>query len=85
MVKVLAVVVLLAVAQAVPACEGGKPKIIIGYVQEKRFIAREPVPWLIVIESIEYPAPQDFWNRVGVGDLVKYDGLTWTLIRKATS
>jgi len=94
MVKVLAVVALLAVAQLIPSC-GGRPGssggeevtpsqiVVIGWVEEKRHRVFETTPYMVVINSNEYGVPYAFWLKVGVGDLVKFDGTKWTIVRKA--
>ncbi len=95
MVKVLAVVALVVVLQIIPSCGGakpsddsssvgsGKPAVVIGWVDEKRTDPRETVPWLVVINSQGYGVPYAFWRQVSIGDLVKYDGEVWTIVRKA--
>jgi hypothetical protein len=95
MIKVLAVVALLAVAQVFPSCGGhqstsddqsgpsvSKPPQVIGWIDEKRHRAWEFDPYIIVINSHEYGVPQTFWMSVGVGDLVKYDGDIWKIVEK---
>ena len=93
MVKVLAVVVLLAVAQIFPSC-GGKPGSsdepavsgtaqVIGWVDEKRTRVYETIPWMVVINQLEYGVPYEFWLTVDIGDLVKFDGQKWSIVRKA--
>jgi len=91
MVKVLAVVVLMAVAQILPSCGGGPggaadepagPQVI-GWVDEKRSRVWETIPHIIVINQLEYGVPYDFWASVGVGDLVKFDKGKWSVVRKA--
>lgn len=92
MVKVLAVVVLLAVAQILPSCGGGPGSSgepasggaeIIGWVGEKRTRIYETTPWIIVINQVEHGVPYEFWTTVDVGDLVKFDGQRWSIVRKA--
>jgi hypothetical protein len=91
MIKVMAVVALVSVAQIIPSCGLGSaddPSVtsgaqVIGWVDEKRARVSETVPWLIVINHHEYPVPYDFWLAVGVGDLVKLQGGTWSIVRKA--
>ena len=91
MVKVLAIVLLLAVAQLIPSCgdrgddEASSRPQVIGWVAEKRTKVQNMLPHLIVINQVEYGVPYEFWLNVGVGDLVKYDGMTWTVVRKARS
>ena len=93
MIKVLAVVALLSVAQIIPSCGGGpgssgEPSVsstaqVIGWVDEKRTRVWETVPWLVVINHIEYGVPYEFWTTVDVGDLIKLEGGKWSIIRKA--
>jgi hypothetical protein len=88
--KVLAIVLLLAVAQLIPSCgdsdddDGASTRRqVIGYVDEKRRNNQEFMPYLIVINSLEYGVPYQFWLDVDVGDLVRFDGQTWRIVRKA--
>jgi hypothetical protein len=88
--KVLAVVLLLAIAQLIPSCgerdedDGSPPRgQVIGWVDEKRQNRNEVLPYLLVINNLEYGVPYEFWLRVSIGDLVKYDGKAWTIVRKA--
>ncbi|MGH2405930.1 MAG: hypothetical protein ACRDGN_15950 [bacterium] len=89
MIKVLAVVALLGVAQIIPSCgdEGGagssRPQVI-GWVDEKMTRLSETNPYLLVINQIHYGVPYEFWRTVDVGDLVKLQGDTWTIVRKGT-
>lgn len=93
MTKVLAVIVLLAVAQILPSCGGRSASssdeevsdrpVVIGWVAEKRQRAWETEVYFVVINQIEYGVPYEFYRDVQVGDLVKYDGLKWTLVRRA--
>ncbi len=98
MVKVLAVVALLVVLQIIPSCGGakpsddsstvstGRPAVVVGWVDEKRVDKNdETLPYLIVINSRGYGVPYTFWRQVSIGDLVKYDGEVWTIVRKAKS
>jgi hypothetical protein len=93
MIKVLAVVTFLAVAQIIPSCGGGpgssgEPSVdsaaqVIGWVQEKRTRVWESIPHIIVINQLEHGVPYEFFTAVDVGDLVKFDGNKWTIVRKA--
>ena len=93
MIKALAVVALLSVAQIIPSCGGGPgsgddPSVrsaaqVIGWVDEKRTRVSETVPWLVVINHIEHGVPYEFWMTVDIGDLVKFEGGKWSIIRKA--
>jgi hypothetical protein len=94
MVKVLAVMILLAVAQLIPSCsqnesanEGSSapPPIVIGWVEEKRTNQDETLPHLIVINSREYGVPRSFWLQVRIGDLVKLTANGWSIVKKAGS
>jgi len=94
MVKVLIVGVLLVVAQIIPSCGGasapgddqtgtGSQTQVIGWVEEKRTYPFEATPYVVVINLHEYSVPYDFWRTVQIGDLVKSDGITWTIVRRA--
>ncbi len=99
MVKVLAIVALMVVLQLIPSCGGpkpasddsstvgsGKPAVVVGWVDEKRVDKNdETLPYLLIINSRGYGVPYSFWRQVGIGDLVKYDGEIWTIVRKAKS
>jgi hypothetical protein len=92
-VKVLVVVAFLAVAQIIPSCGGGPgpgagqgvggQAQVIGWVEEKRTRIGETLPYMVVINQMEYGVPYEFWMAVGVGDLVKYQDGKWTIVRKA--
>ena len=92
MVKILTIVLLLAVAQLIPSCgdkdddqaSSDRP-VVIGWVAEKRTRVQQLLPHLVVINQVEYGVPYEFWMTVSVGDLVKYDGTKWTIVRKARS
>ncbi|MDR7482191.1 MAG: hypothetical protein QN183_04750 [Armatimonadota bacterium] len=90
MLKVLAVVALVAVAQILPSCgergdqESGaasQPQVI-GWVDEKYTRMAETSPYLIVINQVEYGVPFEFWRTVDVGDLVKYQDGRWSIVRR---
>lgn len=93
MVKALVVVAFLVVAQLIPSCgdrseTGGSPAIgtpaqVVGWVDEKRRDTYGVSPWLIVINHLEYGVPYEFWLAVEIGDLVRYDGQTWRIVRRA--
>ncbi len=82
----LLVTLLVLVAQAFPSCQGQGEQEIVGWVEEK-FTARPSgsVEYVIVINTVWYEVPFNFWSRVEVGDLVKYDGTQWTIVRKKGS
>lgn len=80
--KILFVVVLaVTLAQLAPSCGGGEGREIVGWVEEKRELQRANI---IVINNVEYDVPRSFWLDVAVGDLVKFDGTRWTIVRKAS-
>ncbi len=90
MIKVLAVVALLAVAQIIPSCgdddragsgSDSRPQVI-GWVDEKVTRVWETLPYLIIINQVQYGVPYEFWRTVDEGDLVKFDGAKWTVVRK---
>lgn len=79
---VLLVVSLLSVAQAFPSC-GGEPEPVIGYVEAKGY-DRASNAYTLTILGTEYEITWAFFQEVKVGDLVKWDGKTWTIIKKAS-
>ena len=93
MLKVMAIVALVAVAQILPSCGGpaspagsqgvGPQADVIGWVSEKRSRVWESTPYMVVINAQEYGVPYEFWMAVEVGDLVKSVGGKWTIVRKA--
>jgi hypothetical protein len=79
---VLLVVLATTLAQALPSCGGEVEKSeVVGWVEAKR-IDSTSHDFLIVINSVEYLVPGYFWSQVEVGDLVKWDGMTWTIVKK---
>lgn len=85
-IKVLAVVALVAVAQVFPSCGGseGPPRIdVIGTVEAKFTSNQETLPNRIVIRGLDYGVPYEFYLEVRVGDLVRYQGGVWTIMRRA--
>lgn len=81
---VLLFVLLTAVAQVLPSCgnQQSNEPVVIGWVEEK---TTDPFTrgYVIVINNVEYAVSFTFWNEVKVGDLVKWDGLVWTIVKKA--
>jgi hypothetical protein len=83
-VKVLLVVVLaVSLAQFAPSC-GGLGKEVVGWVDGKHWSGRRD-SYVIIINNVEYNVPDDFYNLVQIGDMVKYDPKTdaWSILRKA--
>jgi len=91
-IKVMAVMMLVVVAQIIPSCGGGgggdergdesRPDVL-GWVDEKRTRVRETEPYMVVINQREHGVPYEFWRIVNQGDLVKYEGGVWTIVRRA--
>jgi hypothetical protein len=90
MLKVMLVVFLAtSLAQIVPSCGGGSESrlpggaLVIGTVESKRLIQAERT-FTITVLSTEYDVPYAFWQQVNVGDLVRWDGTVWTIIRRGS-
>ena len=80
---VLLVVMFTVLAQVFPSC-GGEGTEIVGWVEAKR-VESTTRSFIIVINNVEYDVPAYFWSQVEVGDLVKWDGKTWTIVKKANA
>ena len=75
----------LGLAQIVPSCGGGDEEhIIVGWV-ERKFPAPGVNRLNIVINNVEYDVPPEFYAVVKVGDLVKFEGGLWKILKKAGS
>jgi hypothetical protein len=80
--KIALLMVLLAVAAQIPACGEDQESGIVGWVEAKR-VDGTTHSFVISINHVEYDVPSYFWSLVTVGDLVKWDGKTWTIVKKA--
>jgi hypothetical protein len=80
--SLLCIVLVVFVAQVFPSCQQGQE--VVGWVEEK-FVSRSSggPEYIIVINTVWYDVPYSFWAEVHVGDLVKYDGTQWTVVKKA--
>lgn len=82
MAKVLVVVLMVAVAQIVPSCGDSGSTSVVGWVEAKR-VDRPNAAFYITINDVEYDVPGNFWTDVRIGDLVKWDGVVWTIVKRA--
>jgi len=71
----------LALAQIVPSC-GGEEQTIVGWVARK-FVSGFRNAYIVQINNVEYEVPQDFYDVVRVGDLVKQEHGIWTIVKRA--
>ena len=76
----LVVFLAVSVAQLLPSCEGGS-RTLIGWVQEKYYHGRRS-SYVIVINNVEHNVPDDFFDVVEIGDLVKREAGIWSIVRK---
>ncbi len=76
----LLLVMLTAIAQVFPSCGGDENAGVVGWIEEKKV---ESHTFIIIINAADYQVPAYFWDQVEVGDLVKWDGRTWTIVKKA--
>ncbi len=84
MVKGVLLVVFLAVsfAQILPSCGSDRSDVtVIGWVDDKYWHGGRQ-SYVVVINNVEYNIPDDFYDFVEIGDLVKNEGGIWTIIRK---
>ncbi len=81
----LLLVVLTATAQVFPSCGGGgddEGAGLVGWVEAKK-VESAGHAYILVINSTDYEVPGYFWQQVDVGDLVKWDGRTWTIVKRS--
>ncbi len=83
--KVLLLVIIggLALGQIAPSC-GGEELTIVGWVTRKHQVPFRDA-YVIEINNTEYDVPLDFYFEVHVGDFVKLEKGTWTIVKKAGS
>src|SRR5713226_5959564 len=80
---VLLVTMMTTVAQIFPSCGGEEGVQVVGWVEAKKVDATGH-SFAITINSTDYEVPGYFYAQVQVGDLVKWDGHTWTIVKKAS-
>jgi hypothetical protein len=80
---VLLVTMMTTVAQIFPSCGGDEGVQVVGWVEAKKVDATAH-SFAITINSTDYEVPGYFYAQVQVGDLVKWDGTTWTIVKKAS-
>jgi hypothetical protein len=75
----------LSVAPSVWA-QGSSPQILAvgptvqGEVTQKFTPAPNAGGYLIAVDGFPYAVPYDFWSSVRLGDEVRFDGVTWTIL-----
>jgi predicted thioesterase len=83
MVKGLLLVALaMTLAQVFPSCGGDEgATAVVGWVEAKHI---DPTAhgFTLTINSADYDVPGYFFQQVEVGDLVKWDGKVWTIVKK---
>jgi hypothetical protein len=81
---VLLAVALLSVGQILPSC-GDNPQAgtVIGWVEAKGY-ERGSGDYFVTILGQDYQVAWAFFQEVKVGDLVKWDGKVWTILKKAS-
>ncbi len=80
----LLLVIMATVAQVFPSCGGEESTGVVGWVEAKR-VDQSSHAFVIVINSTDYEVPGYFWQKVEVGDLVKWDGTSWTIVKKRSA
>jgi hypothetical protein len=82
----LLVVLATTFAQVFPSCGGGGGTTdVVGWVEVKKVEPGGQRGFIITINSVDYDVPGYFWQQVAIGDLVKWDGTTWTIVKKRTA
>jgi hypothetical protein len=80
--RILLLIATIAIAQVFPSCGGDESTQIVGWVEAKH-VEGATHSFSITLNSTDYEVPGYFYAQVDVGDLVKWDGKTWTIVRKA--
>ncbi len=79
---ILLIVALTSLGQILPSCGDQGGAEVIGWVEAKHRDAAND-SYVVVINNIEYDVPGYFYTDVRVGDLVKWDGKVWTVVKRA--
>jgi len=79
----LMVFLVVSVAQFMPSCEGTS-RPLVGWVEDKFYHGRRSA-YVVVINNVEHNVPDDFYDMVEIGDLVKREGGVWSIVRKKGS
>lgn len=80
---ILLIVFLTVSVVQLPSCGlgGSGGSSIVGWVEAKYWHGRRQ-SHVVVINNVEWNVPDDFYDLVEVGDLVKNEGGVWTIVRK---
>lgn len=81
-IKTLVFVVLLA-ALAADISVGCGQGYVYGPVAQKIATNGDKASYLLQINGDSYEVPGDFYQTVRLGDTVKYNGKTWTIVKRA--
>lgn len=75
-------ILVISLAQVFPSCgQDQSGNEVVGWVEAKKLDPTDRT-FVLVINGHDYDVPSPFWQTVRVGDLVKWDGITWTIVRK---
>jgi hypothetical protein len=80
--RILLLIAAVAIAQVFPSCGGDETTQIVGWVEAKH-VDSSAHSFILTLNSTDYEVPGYFFAQVDVGDLVKWDGKTWTIVKKA--
>ena len=61
----------------------GKNAYVYGPVEQKFAGQRDEVDKLIMVNGQTYLVPPTFFAQISVGDTVKFNGSTWSVVKKA--
>ncbi len=62
---------------------GCGPAYVYGVVAQKYASTGDRMTWILQVEDEFYPVPQAFYDRVQLGDTVKFDGRAWSVVKRA--
>ena len=58
---------------------------VYGPVNQKFTKSADETDGQIAINDVPYTVPYSFYSQVQVGDWVRFDGRSWTIVKRATS
>ncbi|HLW47142.1 MAG TPA: hypothetical protein VKW09_05180 [bacterium] len=81
--RVIFFVALLSLLAADVSIGCGKDTYVYGPVEQKYVTGSNELDKLIMVSGQTYQVPAYFYDQVSVGDTVKYNGRSWSIVKRA--